>query len=119
MTSLTAYSNESGFALTESDQDDYTRSLTGEARRLGLQAGMADGFGRSDVLAPSFDFAIDFGCIERADCDRLDPFVAQGKPVFDVETEGTAAEVCPRAAEYGVNALLKPSDFGASRVPCP
>jgi hypothetical protein len=119
LTSLTAYSSDSGFALTEVDQDDYTRWLTGEARRLGLQAGMADGFGRSDVLAASFDFAIAFGCIERADCARLDPFAAQGKPVFDIETEGTAAEVCPLAVEYGVNALLKPSDFGAYRVPCP
>jgi len=116
---LNAYSSDSGFPLGATDQDDYTRWLSEQARGRSLLTGMSGDFGRSDELAPSFDFAIDFGCIARADCEQLAPFTAQAKPVFDVETEGTAAEVCARAAEYGVNALLKRSDFGAYRVGCP
>lgn len=119
LTNLTAYLSDSGFALGASEQDAYTTWLAAETQGRKLRAGMSGDFERSAELAPHFDFAIHFGCIARADCAELAPLASLGKPVFDVETEGDAAEVCALAAEQGVNVLLKPSGFGAYREGCP
>jgi hypothetical protein len=117
-TSLTAHLNDTGFDLTAEDQRQYTEWFAQEARQRGLHVGMSSDFERLDVLGQHFDWAVQFSCVERADCARLDGFAAQGKAVFDVEFEGEPADVCARAAEYGVNAILKHQAFDAYRVGC-
>jgi hypothetical protein len=118
-TNLTAYRRESGFELTAADQADYTTWLAREARARGLRVGMGDDFARAGEFGAHFDFAIHYGCIARGDCALLEPFRMQGKSVLDIETSGTAADVCRRAAEYQVNAILKNQGFGAHFEGCP
>jgi len=117
-TCLTAYLESSGFELSAADQRDYTQWLAQEAHARGLHVGMSGDFGQAAQLALLFDWAVHFGCIARDDCDALALLVEQGKPVFDVETDGEAADVCARAAELGVNALLKRPQLDAYRVGC-
>jgi hypothetical protein len=117
-TNMTAYTSDSGFALSAADQLAYTVWLAAEARRRGLSVGMSGDFGRSAELVAHHDFALGYGCLARGTCAQLAPFAAQGKPVLDVETEGEQAAVCAAAAQQGVNALLKQSRFGAYRVGC-
>jgi hypothetical protein len=118
-TNMTAYLHDSGFDLTAADQADYTAWLSREARARGLHVAMSGDYGQLATLAVHFDWAVDFGCIGRANCDRLAPFREAGKPVLDVETSGEIATICQRAASYGINVILKRPDFGAYRLGCP
>ena len=56
-------------------------------------------------------------------CERiglsLDPFVAAGKPVFQVEYQVGAGTVCPAANDANRNAILKSVDlFDVPWTPC-
>jgi hypothetical protein len=118
-TNMSVYTRDSGFDLTAADQADYTAWLSQQARVRGLHVAMSGDYEQVTTLAVHFDWAVDFGCIEAANCDRLDPFKAAGKPVLDAETSGEIATICQQAASYGINAILKRPGFGAYRVGCP
>jgi hypothetical protein len=118
-TNLTVYTRDSGFDLTAADQADYTTWLSQQARARGLHVAMAGDYAQLATLAVHFDWAVDFGCIEAANCERLAPMRAAGKPVLDIETSGEIATICQQAASYGINAILKRPGFGAYRVGCP
>jgi hypothetical protein len=117
-TNLTAYLYDSGFDLSAQDEADYSAWLAEQAHQRGLAVGMSGDFTQAG-LAQHFDFGVHYGCIARGDCGLLDPFLAQGKPALDVEIEGDLTAMCSRAAELGVNAILKRSDYGAYREVCP
>ena len=46
------------------------------------------------------------------------PFVAAGKPVFEVEYKLSTGQFCPQANAMNFNALKKNLDLDASREPC-
>lgn len=117
-TNLSGYRSDTGFALSAGDVLAYSKWLTQQAHARGLYAGMTDDFEQAGQLADAFDWAIHFGCVERDDCDELQPFVARGKPVFDVETSGDSAQICEAAAEQGLNVLIKRPQFDAYRMGC-
>ena len=63
--------------------------------------------------------AIDEQCQEFEECDALTPFVAAGKPVFQVEYRSSAAGACPPANAAGRNAIVKTVDlFDVPWTPC-
>lgn len=122
-TNMSGYLHDTGFELSAADQRAYSEWLTREAHALGLYVGMTDDFEQVAQLAQHYDWAIHFGCIERGDCDELDVFVEQGKPVLDVETldaasESDSTDVCAQGAALGLNVLLKRPQFDADRVGC-
>jgi hypothetical protein len=117
-TSLAAYQRTTGFDLTAETQREYSAFLASEAHARGLHICMSSDFEQVAALAVHYDWAVHFNCIARDQCDQLAPLSAQGKPVFDIETEGEAADVCGRAAELGINVLLKRPQFDAYRVGC-
>jgi hypothetical protein len=116
---LDAYRNQSGFALSESDQLDYDRFLASEARALGLSPGLSGDFMLSAQLSDQFDWAIAFGCIAAGSCDRLQPFIQQAKPVYDIELEGELNAVCEKAKALGITLLMKRPSFDAWSRTCP
>ena len=118
-TSLTGYLQDTGFDFDAADQTDYSVWLSAEIRTRGMHVAMSGDFARVAELAPHYDWAVDFGCVARANCDRLAPFKAAGKPVLDVETQGQLAAVCALADGYGVNMIMKREGFGAYRAVCP
>jgi hypothetical protein len=117
-TNLSAYLRTTGFDLSAEAQRDYSLFLIREAHARGLHVAMTDDFEQGALLAPHYDWAVHFGCIERGDCAELEPLAAQGKPVFDIEFEGEASEVCAQAAALGINVLLKRPQLDAYRVGC-
>ncbi len=117
-TSLSAHLHDSGFDLTAEDQLDYGLWFAAEVRERGLTPGLAD-LAQLDRMVDSIDWAMHFGCIARGDCAELSPFIAQGKPVFDLEYEGEIATVCDEAERYGVTAILKNRRLDDYRVACP
>ncbi|HET8933268.1 MAG TPA: endo alpha-1,4 polygalactosaminidase [Polyangiales bacterium] len=116
---LDAYRNQSGFALSERDQLDYDRFLASEARALGLSPGLSGDFMLSAQLSDHFDWAIAIGCIAAGSCERLQPFIQQAKPVFDLELEGELNTVCEKAKALGITLLMKRPSFDAWSRTCP
>ncbi|MED5598188.1 endo alpha-1,4 polygalactosaminidase [Janthinobacterium sp. P210006] len=79
------YANSTGFPLTASDQLDYNRFLATEAHRRNLKVGLKNDLAQVALLVNEFDFAVNEQCHEFGECDKLHPFTAAAKPVFNAE----------------------------------
>jgi hypothetical protein len=113
------YANPTGFPLRRSDALRFTRWLARTAHRLGLAVGLKNSTGLVSALAPRFDFAVVEQCLQYDECERYRPFVRRGKPVYEVEYEGSTQSVCPRAGRMGINTIVKNVDLTAPSRPCP
>lgn len=118
VSTLGGYMQTTGFPLTRADELDYGRFLASAAQARNLSPGLSGDFELGNEVADVFDWALAIGCIARAFCDELAPFMAQGKAVFDLETEGQRDAVCMQAASYGIPTTIKRSSYDAWRVPC-
>jgi hypothetical protein len=118
VSTLGGYMQDTGFAFTRTDELDYLRYLASDARMRGLSVGLSGDFELGDAVADVFDWALADDCIARAYCDQLAPFMAQHKPVFDLETEGAYDTVCAQAAAAGIDTTLKHAGYDAWRKPC-
>jgi len=79
------YINQTGFDLTDNDQFIFNRILAGLARGRGLAVGLKNNVEQAVRLARFYDFAVNESCDRFDECDMLDIFIAQGKPVLHVE----------------------------------
>ena len=113
------YDNPTGFPLRRSDSLRFTRWLARTAHRLGLAVGLKNSTGLVSALAARFDFAVVEQCLQYDECERYRPFVRRGKPVYEVEYEGTPQSVCPQAGRLGINTIVKDVDLTAPSRPCP
>jgi hypothetical protein len=114
-----AYKQDSGFALTREDELGYHQFLTGAAHALRLNIGMSSDFELSRELAAEYDWAIANSCIAKDTCAAFAPLQAKGLPVFDLETDGDHAAVCEKAKSVGVEVVFKNSRYDATRSECP
>ncbi len=112
------YSNSSGFPLAAADQLRYNRFLASEAHARGLSIALKNDFDQVAQLQPDFDFAISEQCYEYDECDALKPFIAAGKPVFEVEYSGDPSSYCSQANSAGFMAMQKRMSLDAWRQPC-
>jgi hypothetical protein len=113
------YQNRSGFPLTGADQLRYNVYLANQAHRRGLTAVLKNDLGQVRDLLPYFDVALDEQCFQYNECNRLRPFVADGRAVFTVEYKLELADFCPQAAELGFNSMKKKLSLRVWRDPCP
>jgi hypothetical protein len=113
------YDNQTGFPLRRSDSLRFTRWLARTAHRLGLAVGLKNSTGLVSALAGRFDFAVVEQCVQYDECERYRPFIRRGKPVYEVEYEGTPQSVCPEAGRMGINTIVKDVDLTAPSRPCP
>jgi hypothetical protein len=113
------YDNPTGFPLRRSDSLRFTRWLARTAHRLGLAVGLKNSTGLVSALAARFDFAVVEQCLQYDECERYRPFIRRGKPVYEVEYEGTPQSVCPQAGRLGINTIVKDVDLTAPSRPCP
>lgn len=120
------YSNNSGFSLTAADQLAYNRMLAREAHNRGLSVGLKNDLDQVADLATDFDFAVNEQCFEYSECDLLAPFVAQGKPVFNIEyrsvyvTDASRRQaLCTDSLNRQFKTLILPLDLDDSfRLSC-
>ena len=115
---VTAYANDSGFAISEADQIAYNIWLAEAAHARGLSIGLKNALDLVDVLEPHFDWALNEECYQYDECAALRPFTQAGKAVFGVEYEGDLAEFCPVMNELGYDWLFKRLDLDAWRIAC-
>jgi hypothetical protein len=120
---LDAWSNSSGFPLTEADNLSYDTAIASLAHSLNMSIGLKNLPGNSAQLEPSFDWALDEQCTEFSECDSYKTsFLAKGKAVWDVEY--SKAPDCSGAAAMHMNAqqrdlnLVGPADSGYVYKPC-
>jgi hypothetical protein len=120
------FTNDTGFALSASDQLAFNRNLANEAHRLGLGIALKNDGDQAAELVDYFDLELNEECHEYDECEQLQPFVARGKPVLNVEyTDDLAAAlrlravVCPDANAAGLRTLILPLDLNDEfRVAC-
>ncbi|MGQ7848167.1 endo alpha-1,4 polygalactosaminidase [Granulosicoccus sp. 3-233] len=79
------YSNQTGIELMRNDQLSYNRYLAGQAHARGLAIGLKNSVGLAGQLIDDYDFTVNESCDRHDECDELDIFIRQGKPVLHVE----------------------------------
>jgi hypothetical protein len=118
-----AITNDPGFPLTAADQLDFIRTLATAAHDRGLAVALKNDLDQIPELVADVDFAINEECFAYDECDTLEPFIAAGKAVFQVEyTEGNletkASEICPDAVNRNFDTLIKHLDVDPPRRSC-
>ncbi len=116
------YSNDHGFTnppLRYEDQLRFNRWLAREAHRRGLGIGLKNNVGQIPELVSDFDWAINESCYKYSECDRLIPFVSQGKPVLHIEYEYPTEIFCPYTRALGLHSQRKERLLTAWREICP
>lgn len=119
---LDGYTNPTGFPLSAEDQLAYNRWLAEAAHTRGLAIGLKNDPDQAVELARFFDWATTESCFAQDWCEELSPFLSIGKPVFDIEYSDNniqAEDFCPRAAELGIDAILKHRELDDWRAICP
>jgi hypothetical protein len=112
------YANKSGFKLTGTHQLAFNQWLANEAHARGLAAGLKNDLDQVATLVFSFDFAINEQCFQYGECDLLSPFVAAGKPVFEIEYKLATTRFCAQAVALRFTAMRKHLSLDAWRQAC-
>jgi hypothetical protein len=107
-----AYTNPTGFPLSDDDQLVYNRWLAAMAHPRGLSIGLKNDLNQIGELVEDFDWALNEQCFFYNECDYLLPFIEAGKAVFGIEYEGDPAEYCPLAKQMGFSVLTKTLALG-------
>jgi hypothetical protein len=114
------YLLDTGFPLTKETAIDYTRFLADAAHARGIAVGLKNDEDLVAELLPWFDFAVNEECVIMKQCQLLDPFVAAGKAVFDIEygDASLVSAVCPPSNARNFDTIIKKLELDAFRVAC-
>ncbi len=117
------YTNDTGFDLNYNDQLRYNRFLADEAKSRGLLIGLKNDLEQIPDLVDYFDFAINEECHKYDECDLLQSFIKQGKPVFNAEyddiyvyNENTFRNLCNDAKNRNFRTNVYPIELDGSFV---
>ncbi len=117
---VAGYQSPTGFRLTAADQLRFNTWLANRAHRAGLAVALKNDPDQVRTLEPYFDMELDEQCFQYTECGLLRPFIAAGKPVFEVEY-GRRARVggfCAHANALGFESLRKHLELGPWRIAC-
>ena len=81
-------------ATGRSKQLTYNKWLAATCHANGGLVGLKNDVGQVNDLVGHFDFAVNEACQQYQECTSLLPFLHANKAVFQVEYQGTVAEVC-------------------------
>jgi hypothetical protein len=117
---VTTSGEDSGFAISSMEQNDYLFWLSEQLHLRGIGAALATADDRLRAMEPYFDWAFAQSCWVDTQCSDYAPFVSATKAVLAVEfgDASTSSTLCQGVAGSGVNLLVKPQDLGASRIAC-
>lgn len=104
------YTNQTGFPLTAPDQLKFNKWLAAEAKKRGLMVGLKNDLDQVADLVSHFDFAVSESCLEFNECNRLQPFLQAGKPIYVVEYTNVRRKMdahCATAARQGLQVIFK------------
>ena len=110
---LAGFENKTGFPLTAADQLRFNRWVAGRVHALGMAVALKNDPRQAPALVGRFDFAIVEQCFQYDECGSYEPFVRNGKAVFEAEYEQQPSEYCAAAATLGFSAIRKSYDLFA------
>jgi hypothetical protein len=109
--------NKSGFALTWKQQYSYDRAIAALAHSDHLAVALKSFATGAQQLQPNFDFVVDEQCVKYNECGSFASFVANKKPVFDIEYTNNL-KFCS-SLPAGVFAIAKHLSLDAWTLRCP
>jgi hypothetical protein len=112
------YANNTGFPLTSADQIAYNTFIAQQAHARGLSVALKNDTGQVAALQPYFDWTLNEQCFQYKECNTLQPFLAAGKAVFEVEYNLKPSQFCAKANAMNFNSMKKHLSLDAYRVPC-
>ena len=124
---IDGFTNNTGFALSDSDQLNYNEFLAEQAHARGLSIGLKNDVDQVGELEPYFDFAINEQCHKYNECDTLTPFILNNKPVFNAEykkayvnnTDNKRDLMCEDSLQLQFQTLVLPLNLDdAFRIVC-
>lgn len=107
---LDVYRQNTGFTLTEEDQERFLRWFAQIAHEQGMAVGLKNTPSLVLKLARDFDWVLAENCFHDGWCEQLRPFRAQGKPVYVVEyadNDLDLNDLCAYARQKGFTAVVK------------
>lgn len=113
-----SYTQDTGFSITPKEQIVYNKFLAKTAHGRDLAIGLKNDVDQIDELVDSFDFAVNEECFYYNECEKLDPFIGNGKAVFNIEYELETTEFCPQANSQGFSSIKKNLELDAWRKSC-
>lgn len=113
--------NNPGFALSAANELDFLRFLSNAAHSRGLLIGLKNNVNQVRTLVGDFDFAVNEECASPSigECNLLSPFIAAGKPVFNIQYVKAGSfssvtqivnTVCDDANRWGFFSVAAPAD---------
>ncbi|MFE0458157.1 endo alpha-1,4 polygalactosaminidase [Kitasatospora sp. NPDC058965] len=115
---MDAYANKSGFPLTADEQLAFNRMVAKLAHDRGLGVALKNDLDQIPQLVNDFDFAVNEQCAEYSECDKLTPFIQQGKAVLHVEYNVPNASYCAQSKQLQLSSMEKHLELDAWRQPC-
>ncbi len=120
------YIHNTGFNLTAADQIAFNRFISTQAHDRHLLIGLKNDVDQIPVLVDEFDFTVNEQCHEFNECQKLMPFITNGKPVFNIEykrqyvnTPGARNKLCVDAHSRNFQTLVLPLTLDDSfRISC-
>jgi hypothetical protein len=117
---VAGWENDTGFPIGARAQLRFNRWVARQVHLRGMAVALKNDGGQVGQLLPAFDFAIVEQCFQYEECGLYEPFVREGKAVFDAEYELEPAEYCETAAALRIGAIGKSYDlFALPWRPCP
>jgi hypothetical protein len=116
------HTNDTGFPISYQDQLKYALWFADEAHKRGLAIGVKNAADQVKDLLEHFDFAITEDAFVYGWAEKMNPFIAAGKPVFAAEYDDTGVDfvaACQKAKELRFNIIQKHRILTAYRVTCP
>ena len=111
--------NRTGFQISATDQLRFNRWIAKQVHRRGMAVALKNDGRQAEQLLGWFDFAIVEQCFQYDECDYYEPFVRDGKAVFEAEYELRASQFCDAAIRLGFSAIRKSYDlFAQPWEPC-
>ncbi len=107
---MDGFDNKTGFSITAADQLKYNAWIAEAVHQLGMSVGLKNDETQVASLLPDFDWSLIEDCSLYGWCANMKPFVAEGKPVFQIEyTDSHIAltKFCPTAKADQFTAILK------------
>lgn len=95
--------------------------LAEEAHARGLGIALKNAPELVPELVEAYDWAVVESCFVQGWCEKMQPFLDQGKAVFAIEyvEEGVGTDdFCETASELGVSVILKEQELGAWVLGC-
>ena len=115
---INGYTNSTGFPLTAADQLRFNRWLAAEAHARGLAIALKNDGEQARDLVSVFDAAVVEECVAFDECGLYSPFVAAGKPVFDIEYDRPPNVFCPIAQSLHFEIIGKDLELNVYRSGC-